>query len=239
MTTHTLCGMGTGDFNSKLSGSIFRVNGEVFQLNHVGDRGDDDDLFSDNDSVVQTAFTLHGSVLDDLAHWMPKTFDPDEGTLQVDLSFPIIGYVNYKSGAVYMSRNAERQYKMGYNHRIAKVSDRFKAERNTIGVEYARDVANNAHFVARLFDRFFFTYDHAISLVRSGKRLGAAISPYIYIGTSGEYDNPIICYKDKVVGYVDGTTNYLFPDAEYVGKLLPSFQLKQETDDVSLRTNWN
>lgn len=230
-----ICGMGPSDFSSKVSGSIIRVNGQIFQLNYVGR----EESFDDEEDHDGGEFALHGSVLDDRRRWERKVYDPDEESVTVSLDFPTVGYVNYKSGAVYMARNAERQYKMGYNHRVVNVSDRFRYERTALGIPISDDVVSNPQFVSRLFDRFFFTYTQAIASVRNHNRLGAAISPYVYIGLSGEFDHPVICYKDKVVGYVDGLTNYLFPDAAYVGKLLPSFTIKQETSDVAIRTEWD
>lgn len=232
-----LCGMGPGDFSSKLGGSIFRVNGQIFQLSTVGreDSFDDDDEREGN----EREFELVGMELDSQRRWQRASYDPDAESVVVDLSFPTVGYVNYKAGAVYMARDAQRQYKMGYNHRVVKVSDRFDYERRALGIAISDDVVSNPQFVSRMFDRFFFTYTQAISAIRNRTRLGAAISPQVYIGLSGEYNHPVICYKDKVVGYVDGLTNYLFPDAAYVGTLLPSYTIKQETTDVAIRTEWN
>ena len=231
-----LCGMSASDFMSKLGNSIFRINGQVFHLGSVGN----EDSFGDEDEEDRSGnFLLRGQTLDTNRRWVTNHFDPDEGELQIDLAFPVIGYVNYKSGAVYMARNAERQYKIGYNHRTVKVNDRFKNERISLGLVFSEDIENNAQFVARMFDRFFFTYDQALAAVRNGTRLGAAICPQVYIGNSSEFNFPVICYKDKVVGYIDGRTNYLFPDAAYVGVLLPSSTIKEDTSDVTIRTEWN
>ena len=231
-----LCGMSASDFMSKLGNSIFRINGQVFHLHSVGNEESFDD---DADGDRGGSFLLRGHTLGTNKQWVPTNFDPDEDELQIDLSYPVIGYVNYKSGAVYMARNAERQYKVGYNHRTVHVNDRFRNERISLGLVFSEDIENNAQFVGRMFDRFFFTYDQAVAAVRNGTRLGAAICPQVYIGNSSEFNFPVICYKDKVVGYIDGHINYLFPDAAYVGVLLPSSMVKEDTNDVSIRTEWN
>lgn len=238
MSRFEILGMNPDDFSSKLGDSIFRVNGDVFRLHEVG--GAHDREFGDEDEDCGDSVSLRGQRLSNRGGvWEDITYYPEEQDVQIDLSFPDTGYVNYKSGAVYVTRIVERQYKYGYNRRVVQIDDRFYAEREEFGNRYQTDIVLNPLFIARLFDRFFFTYEHAMALVRSKKRLGAAISKYIYIGMSGEYDKPVICYKDKVIGYVDGDVNYLFPDGAYAGVLLPSFQLLEDTSDAAIRVNWN
>lgn len=222
-----LLGMSLSDFSSKLGASTFRVNGMLFRLNGVS--GEDEDNW---EGSAEEDVYLYGETIVDRSMWEDTRIYPFVEDTQIDISFPQAGYVNYRSGAVYATRNVERQYKYGYNSRVVEVTDRFSEERQDLNLMYAGGLVNNPRFIARLFDRFFFTYHHAIALVRSGQRLGAAIHPYVYIGRSGEFNKPIICYKDKVVGYVDGSTNYLFPEADYVGRLLPNVTIKEDVRDV-------
>jgi hypothetical protein len=227
------CGMEPSDFGSKLGGSIFRVNGEIFQLSEV-EGGWDEDEERERDPC------LRGMILTDRGREWRDTYYYHDDSLQIDISFPKVGYVNYKSGAVYVCRLVERQYKYGYNRRVVHINDRFQAERQHLGMEYNDpDLVNNPHFIARLFDRFFFSYDQALSLIRRGRRLGAALNPYVYIGRSLEFDKPVICYKDKVVGYIDGPTNFLFPEADYVGRLLPNFEVKEDASNVAIGFDWD
>ena len=221
-----LCGMGIRDFNSKLGGCIFRIDGDVFQFARTNEEG-------------TSGFDLFGAFIHNRTSWMPATLEASD-KMQIDFTYPTPGYVNYKSGAVYVTRNVERQYKLAYNSRVTTISDRWEAERSELGIPVDMGgLCDNAHFVARLFDRFFFTYEQAVHLVRNNNRLGAAISRYVYIGRSLQADYLVICYKDKVVGVVDGNEAVLFKEADYIADMFPNARIVEATKYATVRNYWD
>lgn len=217
-----IAGFEVRDFANKCGGSIFKVNGELFFMEGLSPPNEDDDGFQED--VHSIAGSTIFSSQPNRFSWAGIEIPLNEmAAATIDFTYPQVGYVNFKKGAVYMQRRVERQWKVGFHHRTVAFFDRFSREREALGISLViRSLHSSAEFVKRAYDRFYYSHDRAIAMIRNGERLGAAISPYIYIGQSLNFDNLLICYKDIPIGYIDSDDNkFIFKEAEYVRKLLP------------------
>jgi len=220
-----IAGMDIRDFSNKCGGSIFRVDDNIFFMDGL-DRGDPDiEDYPEESSYPEGSFI--GSILTKGVRgeeWTIKRYSVDDLLrANIDLSYPQVGYVNYKKGAVYVQRNVERQWKVGFNGRTVSFLDRFSKERKLAGIPIIySNLHTNGEFIRRLFNRFYYSPERAISMVRNGERIGAAISRHIYIGQSLNFPHLLVCYKNIPIGYIDSSNRkFIFKEAAYVEKILP------------------
>jgi hypothetical protein len=143
----------------------------------------------------------------------------------LDLSFPDIGYMNYKGGALYVSRRVQRQWHMGFHQNSAQIIDGWVHERSALssGLRDEGDLVHHHEFVRRLFNRNYVDFAVAMRLLRNNSRFACALNRYVAVGKSCQTRNAIIRYKNRIVGYVnrENSRPYLFAPAEYVQRVLP------------------
>lgn len=206
-----VAGMSLDDFSNKCKGSIFTIDNCVFLMEEVAYPE-----MSGEERVM-------GSELIN-SRWHNKSYFISElAAADINLSFPQVGYINYRKGAVYLQRNCSRQWKLGYNSRTVSILDRFERERDFINqrADIGR-VSNRAQFIRRVFDRSYYSFEELFDLIKHGARLGGAIHPYICITQSINFKEIVICYKNIPVGYIlNKNEGVLFSTAEYIKLLLP------------------
>jgi len=238
------------DLNRKISGSVVRLDGKLIRIERVRlrdhndeDVGRDPDELERGDYVFISGYKEDTNALGKLC-WCPYHQEVGENEeFEFDLAFPDTGYVNYKGGSLYVTRQAARQWKMGLHPNCTVISDKFRSER-AIG-NYLIDMGsihNNLHFLSRVFVRKYMTYNAVVGSILNKERIGGAINKYIYIGRSAAFPHMVICYKDMPVGYVDRETlsPYLFHPAEYVQSVLTvPATIKESINDITIRTEWD
>ena len=238
------------DFNRKVSGSVVQLNDKLVRIERIRVRDEDgeeigrspEDL-ERSDYLVVSGY-VETTAADGKLVW--NTYKEEVGhddTLNYDLTFPDTGYVNYKGGSLYVTRRAARQWKMGLHPNCTYISDKSFAERvlskNVIDMD---TIYNNLHFLQRMFRRKYMAYNAVVAAIMDKSRIGGAINKYIYIGRSASFPHMVISYRDIPVGYIDKETleAYLFHPAEYVQSVLPvTATIKETTDDITIRTEWD
>jgi hypothetical protein len=217
------------DLNRKIQGTVFLLNGEPWQFRQILDRSDVDNASS----------TVQAYVVGRDGTWELTTSGyPVMG--EIEWYQPDLGYVNYNRCAHYLMRTVSRQYMLGFNLNNYVLGKAFDHERMNLsgGRLHLRDGVNSPLFIQKVVNRAYFTTEQALNFIEDGSVLSVAISPEIAFSQSVNFDHPVICYKDKVVGYVDKDTGekFLFSPAEYVATILP-FQvtIKEEMNDLISR----
>lgn len=233
----TIAGMSLQDFHSKCSNSIFYVDGELFQLQRVSE-GEPESYDEDGEPIYGEP-SIEGSVIDGDGNWSMVLEDDLEefASRSFDFTFPVCGYVNHNTGATYIQRNVDRQWKIGYNSRNILVKDCFEQEREKLDLVIN---TGSARFINALFNPFYYEWRHALALVDSGKAISAAISQHVCIGRSMYFSDTILVYKNIPVGYHRDGKWYLFETASYVQKILPfNCIIKEDLSDVIIRSEWD
>jgi hypothetical protein len=216
------------DLNRKIQGTVFLHNGEPWQFRQILER---DDVERPN-QVVQ-AYVVVGN------QWSLQTAGY-EVMDNIEWYQPELGYVNHNRSAHYLIRTVSRQYMLGFNLHNYVLGKAFTHERTQLlnGSLWPRDGVNTPAFIKAVVDRQYFATDDILTFIREGRILSGAVSPDIAISQSVNFDHPLICYKDKVVGYVDKDTSdkFLFSPAEYVETILPfSVTIKEDNNDLISR----
>lgn len=245
-----LNGMDSVDLRRKVVGSVVRIGGEISKVDYVRlCRGDDDNYIDDEDDYDDDSVYLllkisrKGTNTSGKMVWDNTTLRVEESDDSFfDLSFPEPGYVNYKGGSLYVTRLAARQWHLGLNPSCTTISDKFSEERRVSEKVIDMDsIFDNLHFLDRMYNRRYMSYENVIYSILTKQRIGGSINRYVYIGRNLLMPHMVICYKDTPVGYVDRETltPYLFSPAEYVQKVLPvRAQIKENNDGIVVRTKW-
>jgi len=226
-----IAGMQVSDFNSKCSGSIMKVDGNLFLFDGTSRALDQ----SEEDGEER----IYGKCLSrDGEKWRAKRYTLREiQRATVDLTFPPVGYVNYQIGAVYLSRVSARQWKLGFNPRVLRGEVYFKVEWNALNHNSPNmnELFKSTRFIQDAYNPTFPPWEEVVTGIREGQYLGRAISDKIYLGASMFYDGIVICYKCKVVGYItNADQRILFEDGDYIQQCLPfATTLRAVPDDTT------
>jgi hypothetical protein len=217
------------DLNRKIQATVFLHNGEPWQFRQILEREDVDRA----NQVVQAY------VVDAGGAWSLQTSGYSVMD-EIEWYQPELGYVNHNRSAHYLIRTVSRQYMLGFNLHNYVLGKAFANERVGLlgGRLFIREGITDPAFIKAVVNRRYFSSADVLSFIREGRILSGAVSPDIAISQSVNFDHPLICYKDKVVGYVDKDTSdkFLFSPAEYVETILPfSVTIKEDNNDLISR----
>lgn len=152
--------------------------------------------------------------------------DIDEDPTYIRPGVPAVGMLQGLYTAWYVTRRAVRDTPRGHcpSHNQANLINR--------QILRATGLENGDEYLAtyRVYNPVRYPWAEACRLVNDGELLGAVVSRFIAIGIDGVSRFSQIYYKNQgPVGYVEGTTPYLykasatFPLREYIRKLSGEF----------------
>lgn len=227
-------GMNMRDFHAKCSGSVFYINGELYNCESAHG--------TNSDSEEDSNFLITGSLMVDEL-WRSAAIHPEDTSHEIvcDFSHPELGYINMWGAAHYLSRHAERQWKVGFNRRNISVGNNFDRDMREVNIPKIENNLNLAAVVREIFSPFYYSWDQALSYVSNSNKFSAAFHKYVCFSQSVHFPHVLIVYKDIPVGYVDTDTRekFLFPSGDYVQAILPfTATIKEDLDDVIVRSNW-
>jgi hypothetical protein len=128
-------------------------------------------------------------------------YDPEECV--VDVSWPDLGFINYKTATVNLSRKAETQWKRGM--RSDQISKRFVSP--DIASEYydleSENYLYTNEFIEGLYYPEYPKYQEAAYLVLEGKAISKAINKDFALANVYGINKPVIQFRNYGVGVIE------------------------------------
>jgi hypothetical protein len=150
-------------------------------------------------------------------------YDPEECI--VDVSWPELGFINYKTTTIHLSRKAETQWKRGM--RSDQLEQKFVS--STIAREYY-NVESEAYlrsneFLEGLYYPEYPKYTDAAHLVLQGKAISKAINKDFALATVYNISKPIIQFREHGIGVLN--------DDYTISLHSKAHQLKETIEDLT------
>lgn len=221
MSDFEIQGYSIRDWKRKGENNLFLFQDRIFCLHNVNDGGR---RYDEDDEPLEEG--IYGVFLDD-----NEEYNGDLNELE-DLSilYPSPGYVNFRKGAIYLSKIAGRHWDISFNRNGWAYEDHFLDERDVFGrrAKYPdfQDLFRNHEFLKRaILERRYFPFSLLMKRIQERSRIGGAICPDVAISRSLWSDDLVIMYKDKVIGVLDPDSHEgtVFSPAEYVAPLLSNY----------------
>jgi hypothetical protein len=130
--------------------------------------------------------------------------DLKDPSIEVDYRWPTLGFINVEDHAVFVRRKAHRQWKKGLRDLLLDVrvmDDRIINELREAGAKYGA-LFGKVHY-EELYSPEYTKVDEAIEQVISGEKIARCISPKFAITSRYNIENPVLMYKDSIVGVVN------------------------------------
>lgn len=155
----------------------------------------------------------------------------------LSLDFPLLGYFDHGGCSYYLQRKAARQWHVGFNESVTDFPDSFQEEREACGLYHPDMLRGTPKFINDIFNRRYRHYNSIINDIREGNILSGSISPFISISQSLKFDDPLVVYKTKPIGFIQrNDVPVIFPPAEYTADLFPiQPDIREDYKGVTLR----
>ena len=184
--------MSRGDIEATYNGTFLEVktrdSDEFYPIKIMGTdyRGDDDD---DNPKVIGR--TLDGGLI------RLPLYSPE---VEVRWEWPELGMRNFESFAVYITRQAQRQFRRGVREGQLTITGRGQSMADSLNIDVGWNFESPG-FLKTLFNPEYPSFDEALAEVVEAKALARAFSPYFAIEADPRVDFPLLIYKDNAVGF--------------------------------------
>ena len=136
-----------------------------------------------------------------------------------DWNYPDLGYVNVDNIAVFLTRSSGRYYTRGLDSRFIKVRNAFVTELDILSVS-SQYTGSQGKVLYSLFNRELPDFHTAVDSLNDSSYLARAFDRDWCIGIKQFSSEPVIYYKNNVVGYYSNGSAKLHTQSEFLKELL-------------------
>lgn len=127
----------------------------------------------------------------------------DKEECVVDVSWPNLGFVNYKTTALFLARKLETQWKRGLRRSQLEMKFvSYQISREYYDIE-SEGYFHTQEFLESLYYPEYPSYREAAQMVLDGKAIAKAISHNIAIANHIALDKPVVFFQNNEVGFLD------------------------------------